>query len=212
MKAVLVAKTGLSERAECFLEPGKSYTVGRGREADFVLAHRSVSRVHSRIAEAAPGQWQIADAGSHNGTWVNRRRVASHSLRPGDIVQVGLVTLEFRLDSEAAAPSPPAVLPAPPPRPPLPRLTPAAQCAETSDTLPAPPRRGAVAAPESSGPRVGLLVGATAAALAAAAAISVLVMSPPGRPAAKSAEKKAAQPVAAKPARASSSRRLPSTA
>ena len=63
--------------------------IGRAEECEVVLADRSVSRRHARVAPEADGWW-IEDLGSRGGTWVNGRPISRPTrLAPGDRVGVG---------------------------------------------------------------------------------------------------------------------------
>ena len=67
-------------------------TVGRSPESKIFLDDVTVSRQHAEIfRREQPGEkgFRIRDAGSLNGTYVNRVRVDSVDLRNGDEIQVG---------------------------------------------------------------------------------------------------------------------------
>ena len=53
-------------------------TIGRSPEADIFLDDVTVSRRHARLLRQGKG-FAIKDEGSLNGTFVNRRRIESHS-------------------------------------------------------------------------------------------------------------------------------------
>jgi len=53
MKATLVAKAGLTDRKEYTLEEGKTYLVGRSREADIIVKDKLASRNHCKIVAGA---------------------------------------------------------------------------------------------------------------------------------------------------------------
>jgi|GEM_PF-1378868 len=135
MKARLVAKAGLGESVECVLEAGREYTIGRSSDTDMPLRHPSVSRRHCKVMLVPPGKWLITDIGSSNGILVNRQRVTTDILKDGDTVQLGMVTLEFRVIAEPS-PRPKAQEPSPPaadaPGPPASRPAQAASAASTS--------------------------------------------------------------------------------
>jgi hypothetical protein len=64
-------------------------SLGRDVACTFVITHPSVSRRHARI-ELQGDQYVIVDAGSANGTFVNRSRITNaHTLRSGDEVWLG---------------------------------------------------------------------------------------------------------------------------
>src|SRR6201999_2909740 len=60
-----------------------------------VLSDLSVSKRHAELRKTSDGKYQIADLGSHNGTFVNGQRVTSPTLTEKDIVGIGHAT--FRL-------------------------------------------------------------------------------------------------------------------
>ena len=69
-------------------------TVGRGPESSIFLDDVTVSRKHAEIERGERG-YQIRDAGSLNGTYVNRVRVDAVDLRNGDEIQVGKYRFRF---------------------------------------------------------------------------------------------------------------------
>jgi len=56
------------------LPAGAAYRIGRDPQADIVLTDPRVSWQHAIVEEQA-GSWLLHDAGSTNGTFVNRQRV-----------------------------------------------------------------------------------------------------------------------------------------
>jgi ABC transport system ATP-binding/permease protein len=75
--------------------PTKSLRIGRVPDNDVVLPDLDVSRHHAELRRTPAGGYQIVDLGSHNGTYVNGRRVTSATLTEQDIVGIGHST--FRL-------------------------------------------------------------------------------------------------------------------
>jgi pSer/pThr/pTyr-binding forkhead associated (FHA) protein len=57
-------------------EAGVKVEIGRDPTCDVVLDDPKVSRVHARVEATPDGAWQLVDAGSTNGIWVDGRRVA----------------------------------------------------------------------------------------------------------------------------------------
>jgi two-component system cell cycle response regulator len=72
----------------------RSITVGRGENCDVRIVDQSVSRTHARI-EAVIDGYELADAQSTNGTFVNDHAVAAHRLKDGDYVRVGNCIYRF---------------------------------------------------------------------------------------------------------------------
>ncbi len=73
-------------------------TVGRSPESDIFLDDVTVSRDHAEVFKREqPGEkgFRIRDAGSLNGTYVNRVRVDSVDLRNGDEIQIGKYRFKF---------------------------------------------------------------------------------------------------------------------
>jgi ABC-type multidrug transport system ATPase subunit len=69
--------------------------IGRTPDNDLVLDDLEVSRHHAELRKAPDGRLVIADLGSHNGTFVNGRRITSHLVTEDDIIGIGHST--FRL-------------------------------------------------------------------------------------------------------------------
>ena len=83
---------------------GQNLIIGRAREAQIFLDSRTISRRHAEFHLDPFGRWWIRDLGSHNGTVVNGVRVTEHLLKPGDVVQVGEVSLTLSAVEETPAP------------------------------------------------------------------------------------------------------------
>jgi ABC transport system ATP-binding/permease protein len=75
--------------------PAKALRIGRIADNDLVLPDLDVSRHHAELRKSSSGTYEIIDLGSHNGTFVNGRRVSSAVLGEADIVSIGRST--FRL-------------------------------------------------------------------------------------------------------------------
>jgi hypothetical protein len=70
-------------------------SIGRHPESDIFLDDVTVSRRHA-LVRLMDGAYQVEDAGSLNGTYVNQNRVEHAALNDGDEVQVGKFKLVFR--------------------------------------------------------------------------------------------------------------------
>ncbi len=75
--------------------PTKALRIGRVPDNNVVLPDLDVSRHHAELRKSPAGTYEIVDLGSHNGTYVNGRRVASAVIGEDDIVSIGHST--FRL-------------------------------------------------------------------------------------------------------------------
>jgi ABC-type multidrug transport system ATPase subunit/pSer/pThr/pTyr-binding forkhead associated (FHA) protein len=75
--------------------PVKALRIGRVPDNDLVLPDLDVSRHHAELRRSPTGAYEIVDLGSHNGTFVNGRRVSSAVLSETDLVSIGRST--FRL-------------------------------------------------------------------------------------------------------------------
>jgi hypothetical protein len=71
-----------------------STSIGRARANDIVVDDVACSNEHCRV-RPEEGRFVLHDLQSTNGTFVNERRIASHALEAGDVVQVGETHLTF---------------------------------------------------------------------------------------------------------------------
>ena len=78
-------------------------TIGRVSGNDIVLAKGNVSKRHSRFTVKSPGQIEVADLKSTNGTYVNGRKIGSPMLlSASDRVYVGDFLISIDVGSGAA--------------------------------------------------------------------------------------------------------------
>ena len=77
-------------------------TIGRGRDNDICVNHRSVSRNHVEVHVDERGA-QLRDLRSTNGTYVNDQPVGNVYLRDGDRIKVGKTVLKFISGSNVEA-------------------------------------------------------------------------------------------------------------
>lgn len=94
--ALLIVQRGPNTGARFLLDDAQ---VGAGRhpDSDIFLDDVTVSRKHAEFLQTDTG-YLVRDAGSLNGTYVNRERIDEAVLRTGDEVQIG----KFRLVYYAA--------------------------------------------------------------------------------------------------------------
>lgn len=94
--AVLVVRRG-SKAGARYPVTQTFTTIGRHPESDIFLDDVTVSRRHAEVHRVGDAVL-LNDAGSLNGTYLNRTRIESGSLRSGDEVQIGKFKLVFLTD------------------------------------------------------------------------------------------------------------------
>ena len=94
--ALLIVLRGPNSGARFLLDDAE-VTAGRHPDSDIFLDDVTVSRKHASFVRADTG-YLVRDAGSLNGTYVNRERIDEAALYRGDEVQIG----KFRLVYYAA--------------------------------------------------------------------------------------------------------------
>lgn len=92
-QALLVATKGSNVGARYLIDQSVT-RIGRHPDSEIFLDDITVSRRHSEIL-ASDCQFTVKDAGSLNGTYVNKERVDSASLRTGDELQIGKFRFVF---------------------------------------------------------------------------------------------------------------------
>ncbi|MBC8074982.1 MAG: FHA domain-containing protein, partial [Chloroflexales bacterium] len=101
MPAQLIALRGpLAGRSFPISDAPASF--GRSPENTIVIVSARASRNHAAIRRAG-AVYTLYDMGSSNGTLVNGQRVASHALRPGDVIEIGDETFRFDATPDPAA-------------------------------------------------------------------------------------------------------------
>jgi general secretion pathway protein A len=70
------------------------FSIGRGHGNGLVIEEREISRRHALIERVAD-QYVIQDLGSANGVLVNGKRRERATLKPGDVITIGLVKMVF---------------------------------------------------------------------------------------------------------------------
>lgn len=89
--ALLISTRGEVSGSRYLLDEDE-ITVGRDPSSDILLDDSTVSRTHA-VFRRINGNYSVIDAGSLNGTYVNRQRVDSQELKNGDEIILG----KFRL-------------------------------------------------------------------------------------------------------------------
>ena len=90
----LVVRAGGGRAGESFKPAGERTRIGRSPECEIFLDDVTVSRDHAVLVERN-GRYVVADKGSLNGTFVNRKRIDSAPLEEGDELQIGKYRMTF---------------------------------------------------------------------------------------------------------------------
>ena len=98
---MLVVKRGPNLGSRYLLGEGTT-TLGRHPASGIFLDDVTVSRAHAEIEHHAGGPFTVRDAGSLNGTYLNRERIESATLDHGDELQVGMFRLVFLTETTGA--------------------------------------------------------------------------------------------------------------
>jgi hypothetical protein len=93
-RATLVIRSGGGRAGETYTLTAERTTIGRHPDSDVFLDDVTVSRNHA-VVTREDDAYVIADRGSLNGTYVNRRRIERQTLLDGDELQVGKYKLTF---------------------------------------------------------------------------------------------------------------------
>src|SRR5688572_27386050 len=95
MEAKLVVVGGKANMGEVKLR--LPMTIGRGRKADLIISHPTVSRIHCELYEKE-GSLVVRDNGSSNGTFIDDRQIKEAVIEPGQVLKIG--PLSFRAEYE----------------------------------------------------------------------------------------------------------------
>ncbi|KAB8289380.1 FHA domain-containing protein [Bifidobacterium ramosum] len=99
--ALLISTRGAVSGSRYLLDEDE-ISVGRDPHADILLDDSTVSRAHA-VFRRVNGTFEVVDAGSLNGTYVNRQRVDRATLRNGDEIMIGKFRLVFFTKSAVIA-------------------------------------------------------------------------------------------------------------
>jgi pSer/pThr/pTyr-binding forkhead associated (FHA) protein len=91
---ILVVTRGPIAGSRFVLDSART-TAGRHPDSDIFLDDVTVSRRHAELRRDDRGNYVVRDAGSLNGTYLNRTRVDEAQLADGDELQVGMFKLVF---------------------------------------------------------------------------------------------------------------------
>ncbi len=99
--ALLISTRGAVSGSRYLLDEDE-ITVGRDPRADILLDDSTVSRSHA-VFRRVNGAYSVIDAGSLNGTYVNRQRVDQKQLNNGDEMMIGKFRLVYFTNSAVIA-------------------------------------------------------------------------------------------------------------
>ena len=99
--ALLISTRGAVSGSRYLLDEDE-LTVGRAPRADILLDDSTVSRAHAEFRRVN-GAYSVIDAGSLNGTYVNRQRVDQKQLNNGDEIMIGKFRLVYFTNSAVIA-------------------------------------------------------------------------------------------------------------
>lgn len=91
---VLVVRSG-PQAGDRFSLAARVTRLGRHPDSEISLDDITVSRRHAEVERGADGHYEVRDAGSLNGTYVNQQRIERATLAHGDELQVGKFRLVF---------------------------------------------------------------------------------------------------------------------
>jgi hypothetical protein len=80
------------------IREGVDVTIGRGQGCDLCLYSSMLSREHARI-RWENGRPVLFDLESLNGTFLGLDKISRHTLRDGDLIRLGDITVQFRVSA-----------------------------------------------------------------------------------------------------------------
>ena len=84
---------------EAFIPPAGAI-LGRSVNCDIILGHDSISRNHARISQDPFGRWIVEDLKSHNGIFIDGKRIEAQAILPGQEFTIAPFTLSLAEKSD----------------------------------------------------------------------------------------------------------------
>ncbi len=94
MLGQLVVVAGPEQGQKFELEEGQTLKLGRGQESDSKFTDPHVSRKHCEV-RVQNGNVLLIDAGGAVGTLIGDKRVTQHTLRSGEVFQIGSTKIRY---------------------------------------------------------------------------------------------------------------------
>jgi len=101
MKATLEIQNGPDAGTKAEIARLGSFTIGRRSVNDLKIVEKGTSRKHCRIDYDGEFFW-LVDCESHNGTYLNGRRITRSLLYDGDTIRIAHTRLVFAVSGEKA--------------------------------------------------------------------------------------------------------------
>ncbi len=101
-KEIVIAEfsvNGKPKQVKLEFAPGTRKNVGRNKQNDLAIDDNSVSKIHATLVLNKENQFQIADTGSTNGTFINDQRIAygkAMKISDTDKIKFGTVEVSFK--------------------------------------------------------------------------------------------------------------------
>jgi pSer/pThr/pTyr-binding forkhead associated (FHA) protein len=92
---------GKSKEIKLEFTQGKRRSVGRNKQNDLMIDDTSVSKIHAALILNRENQFQVADTGSTNGTFINEQRIAyGKAVTISDTDKIKFGTIEVSIKKE----------------------------------------------------------------------------------------------------------------
>ncbi len=94
---VLASLVNTADRSKSWPISNAQCSVGRHSRNNVTLPFEYVSSTQFFLKQVQPGEWELKDANSTNGTMVNGRKVNTESIHSGDLIRIADLELEFKI-------------------------------------------------------------------------------------------------------------------